>query len=329
LGDNKSKNEINDIQEDENYTFEREEVSQFSSEDDKLFIPETIENENTIEYMEFTDPRDNKQYRIIELVGKTWFADNLNSNHSESFCYNNEDAMCEEFGRLYSWDAAKEVCPMGWRLPKIEEWEQLIEGFGGNSNSFFELQKSGSSGFDALFGGDTDGENYQMIGKAGYFWSFDEENENKAYYFAFNKKLNLFYGKSGDKKFDMSCRCIFDDDKSIIEEDLSNVTFVQPPPINPPYYKVFIDERDEKLYNFMTIGDLDWMADNLNYNAKESKMYDNSEAFANKYGRLYSWEEAFKSCPDGWRLPKTKEWDKLIEVLNTKPTLDFNIKKHY
>ncbi|MDR2579900.1 MAG: hypothetical protein LBC85_02770 [Fibromonadaceae bacterium] len=38
------------------------------------------------------------------------------------------EANCKKNGRLYNWESAKGlVCPSGWRLPKSEEWEALVD----------------------------------------------------------------------------------------------------------------------------------------------------------------------------------------------------------
>ena len=35
-------------------------------------------------------------------------------------------------------------------------------------------------------------------------------------------------------------------------------------------------------------------------------------------GRFYSWEEAMKACPDGWRLPEESDFHKAAEVVTGK-----------
>ncbi|MCV9934371.1 fibrobacter succinogenes major paralogous domain-containing protein, partial [Flavobacterium sp. LS1R47] len=39
------------------------------------------------------------------------------------------------------------------------------------------------------------------------------------------------------------------------------------------------------------------------------------QAFASKFGLLYSNEQAVNACPEGWRLPVQKDWDVLINLL--------------
>lgn len=71
----------------------------------------------------------------------------------------------------------------------------------------------------------------------------------------------------------------------------------------------------EKYYYIMHNG-LDWMRNNLAVSAYGAP-YANAEATGNILGRYYSYEEAVKACPEGWRLPTDKEWRELAERFNS------------
>jgi len=85
---------------------------------------------------------------------------------------------------------------------------------------------------------------------------------------------------------------------------------------NPPS---LVDARDGKAYKEVAIGEQIWMAENLNYSGGGGEeigvCYNNSADSCEKYGRLYSWDEAMAACPVGWRLPDNDDWTELLDFI--------------
>jgi len=79
-------------------------------------------------------------------------------------------------------------------------------------------------------------------------------------------------------------------------------------------------------YKTVKIGEQVWMAKNLNYNAKGSKCYNNSDINCNTYGRLYDWETAKTVCPSSWHLPSHDEWTALIDFVGGTSTAGTKLK---
>ncbi len=143
--------------------------------------------------MQFTDSRDGKSYKAVKIGTQAWMAENLNYAYtqttadldSSSFCYDNDPAYCETYGRLYLWSAAMDsaavfsedgkncgyevtcsvngnvqgVCPDGWHLPSDEEWATL------------ETYVA-----DSLFDGETNSAGYALKSTSG--WNDDGDGSD-------------------------------------------------------------------------------------------------------------------------------------------------------
>lgn len=75
------------------------------------------------------------------------------------------------------------------------------------------------------------------------------------------------------------------------------------------------DKRDDKIYAAKKIGKQIWLVDNLSYN--KGNCYNNNIDNCSKYGRLYTWSEAKKACPGGFKLPSKKDWEILFEEIGS------------
>lgn len=179
----------------------------------------------------FIDPRDDQVYMQIKIGNQLWMGENLNYFTENSYCYNNNDSLCSEFGRLYTWEVAKNVCPDGWHLPSDEEWQQLEmyigmpqhevndlfwrgsnegeklkatstwnQSGGGNDKFHFALLPAGYRGdVDSTFG---------LLHEFGYSWTSSEFGDNLAWYRRFSYAHKDILRYTNFKTIAYSVRCI-------------------------------------------------------------------------------------------------------------------------
>jgi len=131
----------------------------------------------------FVDERDGQVYKYTTIGNQVWMAENLRFNAPYSMCCNDADflkqyceliehncstelccmeSMCNKFGRYYSinengnrfglvdTDLADTICPKGWHLPTIEEWEKLKNAMkvdGENETTVATRMKSSDSNY--------------------------------------------------------------------------------------------------------------------------------------------------------------------------------------
>lgn len=129
---------------------------------------------------------------------------------------------CGIRGECLSTYPVRGVCPSGWHLPKLSEWNTLFTAVGGLSVMGKMLKStSGWDGYNAKNGSDdysfaalpagyraSDGIYYDE-GSDANFWSSDEYNTDEANYI----RLNLSYKEprmSDYKGLGFSVRCVKD-----------------------------------------------------------------------------------------------------------------------
>ena len=91
----------------------------------------------------FKDSRDGKYYKYAYIGSTRWMAENLNyGNDSLGKCFWDDDENCSEYGRFYTYEESRTVCPDGWRLPTENDFSELIENVGGSANAAVYLRST-------------------------------------------------------------------------------------------------------------------------------------------------------------------------------------------
>jgi len=177
-----------------------------------------------------------EDYKTVTIGTQTWMAENLNYNVSGSKCYDNKEANCTTYGRLYDWETAmnfpyictngacvaqisakhRGICPSGWHIPSDAEWATLIDFVGGSSagNKLKATSASGTDdyGFAALLGGyGNSSGTFNGAGSRSYWWSSREGENDKsiAYCYGIGSDNNIS-NNSRTKEGFINVRCIKD-----------------------------------------------------------------------------------------------------------------------
>ena len=178
----------------------------------------------------FTDSRDGKVYRIVKIGRQTWFAENLNYLviGVGSSCYGDDADSCAKYGRLYDWETAKQICPVGWRLPSDDDWAALMAFVGGDSTAGERLKStsgwdyagwnrpwySGTDdfGFSALPGGyGYSNGSFFYASSYGFWWSATDSVASFALYRNMNYDSKYVSRHYFSKALLLSVRCVLDD----------------------------------------------------------------------------------------------------------------------
>ena len=152
--------------------------------------------------------------------GKQWTTQNLNVNAAQSYCYDDAERNCRQYGRLYTWESARRGCQSlgdGWRLPTDDEWRQLAKHYGGllgdsadgAKATYRALMTGGASGFSAVLGGSRISSRYERLEAHGIYWSGSDNGSATAAFYNFGKGGQaLSRHAQGQKQMAVSVRCI-------------------------------------------------------------------------------------------------------------------------
>lgn len=287
------------------------------------------ETGDNCEYGELLDERDGQTYKTTKIGDQVWMAQNLNYEMQDSYCYNDNESNCKEYGRLYTWKAALDACPTGWHLPSNTEWATLLDAVGERSAAGTKLKStyswtSNGNGTDDLSfsalpaGYRRDFGFYERLVYEAYFWSSSEYSKYYAYYIELlcNYDAVAPQPSNMDKDYGLSVRCLKDEEVPPVSSsseiatssssslnDISSSSVKSSSSssaITPVYGDPLLDSRDGRSYKTVVIGNQIWMAEDLKYapdsgNAavgKHSWCYEDNDEYCEKYGRLYDWTAA-------------------------------------
>ena len=152
--------------------------------------------------------------------GRLWMRENLNVDVSPSYCYDDREANCRVYGRLYTGEAALRACRsfgLGFRLPTNDEWRQLAKHYGGvrddsddtGKAAYAALTSGGDSGFNAVKGGGrtVDGQ-YTHLDAHGFYWTVSQSTLATAWFYNFGRARFLNRHADGEKGRALSVRCV-------------------------------------------------------------------------------------------------------------------------
>jgi uncharacterized protein (TIGR02145 family) len=181
-----------------------------------------------------------KVYNTVQIGSQCWLRENLDvgtmiqgsvdqtSNGTvEKYCYDDNPANCDTYGGLYQWDEAMQnsttpgaqgICPPGWHLPTLAEFQTLSATVGGDGNALKAIGQgmdggagTNTSDFSAFLAGCRQYDGFfHSFGYAGYAWSSTEYSASGAQHLNLeypNGNINLSYtGKYNG----LSVRCLKD-----------------------------------------------------------------------------------------------------------------------
>lgn len=164
-------------------------------------------------------------YNVKKMAdGKVWMTENLAIKIPGSYCYDNTDSNCDQYGRLYTWKVAQDVCKLlgdGWRLPSNEDWEKLGKQYGGirsESNdgkaAYQALKPGGKAEFNLQFAGGRNVDSipgYKRKDAHGFYWTATEVDSTHAWFYNFGTNGKIMNRHDhGEKGEAFAVRCIRD-----------------------------------------------------------------------------------------------------------------------
>lgn len=291
----------------------------------------------SVAYGNLVDRRDGKSYRTVMIGSQTWMAENLRLEAGDSFCFDDKFEYCDTYGKLYPWyvavgrpDCAEKdscdlapvmrgVCPEGWHLPSLAEWDTLFAFVGTDIVHKLKSQSEEWCDFDdACPKGGLD--TYGFGTRAGGYKSWDAnyvDNRDAGYFWASSQAdrcgMKVIIGdgfdvgdyECGDDQGAASVRCVMDSEGFMPDSMEPSFDYKDNARRKSVEFEMgtMTDSRDGHVYKTVTIVGFTWMAENLNYRYTQKTAELDSSSFCpfnetdscDVYGRLYLWSAAMDS----------------------------------
>jgi uncharacterized protein (TIGR02145 family) len=184
-----------------------------------------------------------KTYGTVLIGTQCWFKENLDigvmisgnsdqtnnspANYIEKYCYGDIPTNCDAYGGLYQWNEAMQyvttvgtqgICPAGWHLPTLVEFQTLAATVGNNGNALKEIgqgvdpgEGTNTSGFSALLAGTRHyNGNFYYLGNDAVFWISTDYNVGESNYFYLPYDLSNIIFDHNSKNYGFSVRCLKD-----------------------------------------------------------------------------------------------------------------------
>ena len=134
------------------------------------------------------DENNSDYYGTVKIGDQWWTSDNLNRGSYEvagsqivinKKCYRHLSERCEVYGSLYDFwnimmynyvEGSQGICPVGWHIPSVDDWQTLFDFLGSSATS--ELEPQGSTDFFLKYGGSAGlSNNFIGLGTYATFWT--------------------------------------------------------------------------------------------------------------------------------------------------------------
>jgi len=214
---------------------------------------------------------DGNTYNTISIGNQTWLTENLkvtkfndqdpiplvlddtqwSTQTQAAYCYYQGDvANTNDYGNLYNWyvvNNSKNVCPTGYHVPSITEWEELITFLGGNAVAGGKLKEMGfahwlspntgadnSSSFTLLPSGWRANNNgfYENLYYMAYVWSSTSVDALNSSVLLVGYDSQAAYTSDSHILTGLPIRCLKDETSSLDETDNDQPILVYPNPAN-------------------------------------------------------------------------------------------------